>query len=364
MSSRRATEGSWPAWLRVVLSCDRQSFTVKDVLDAAWFRGALDKPLARVLEAHACEQQAATLDQEPDQETLQSMSEEFRYHRDLLTAEETETWLASRDLTEDDFGSFFLRAYWLEKQAPRPAPVILPYPEIPAELLDLLRVDLMLSGDFDSLAEAASWRAVALRQSDSTLDAAPERARFFDRTGLSEAGLTAALGQIERDAGWFEECLRMEAAFGRLSALWLNQAERARALASRRHGLTRLQIESLLAPSRDAAQEAVLCLRENQASMEELAQACGSHREQRDLFLEDFAPDLQQLFVCAQPGEVLNLPEDDSGFLVCRILAKHDPDLADADVSSRIDQKLLEDRFSELTRDRIQWVQPAARPHE
>jgi hypothetical protein len=355
MSSRRATAGSWPAHERVILSCDAQPFTVRDVLDCAWFRGELETPWRRSLQGRACEAQAAESGREPDAEILQTMSEEFRYQHELLTAEETERWLAGHDLSEDDFAGYFARAYWLDTEPAHPVPPDLAYPQATPEILDLLRIDLLMSGEFDSLCRSLSWRAAAARAEASSSDA--ERGAFFERTGIAEADLAGTLDQLGRDLRWFHQCLLMEAAFNNLSRRWLDQEKRARALASRRHGLTRLQLESFLASSPDAAREAVLCLRENEASMTELAEACGSHCEQRELFLEDFAPELQQLFVCAAPGEVLELPQDDSGFLVCRVAAKLEPDLTNAIVASRIDESLLQARFSDLTRDCIQWVQ-------
>jgi hypothetical protein len=362
MSSRRATEGSWQAHQRLVLSCNRQRFSVKDVLDTAWFSGALELPWTRLLQALACERRAAELDQQADAEALQAMSEEFRYDRDLLTAEETETWLAGRDLTEDDFGDYFLRDYWRQHLEPQPEPDRVPYPDAAADLCELLRVDLVISGEFDGLAQALSWRVAALgneHNAGADVVMAKEKASFFQRTGLSEPGLARALAQLERGREWFEQCLQREAAFRTLSGRWLSEEARARALTSRRPGLTRVEIKTLIAPTQDAAREAVLCLRENESTIEDLAKACGSNCEHKRLFLEDFEAEIQQAFLCATPGEVLGLQESDSGFLVCRVVGKLEPRLDDEEVKTRIDQRLLESGFSELTHDRVQWARGA-----
>jgi hypothetical protein len=337
---------------------------VKDVLDTAWFTGALELPWTRLLQGRACDRRAAELDQQADAESLQTMSEEFRYHRDLLTVEETESWLVGRDLTEDDFGDYFLRDYWRQHLSPPAEPEQLPYPDAEADLRELLRVELVMSGEFDALAQALSWRVAALGDEDKAhAGGAPadEKASFFQRTGLSESGLARALAQLERGPEWFQQCLQREAAFRGLSGRWLSEEERARALNSRRPGLTRVEIETLIAPTQDAAREAVLCLRENESTIEDLAKACGSNCEHKRLFLEDFETDIQQAFLCAAPGEVLGLQENDSGFLVCRVVGKVEPRLDDEEVITRIDQRLLEARFSELTHDRVQWVRGAER---
>src|SRR6266404_3739485 len=100
---------------RVVMSAKGDEFCVRDVLDAAWFRGELEAAWTRLLQEAACEALADERALEAEAETLQAMSEEFRYERDLLTAEETEQWLVARDLTEEEFSSWFQRRYWYER---------------------------------------------------------------------------------------------------------------------------------------------------------------------------------------------------------------------------------------------------------
>src|SRR5689334_5456994 len=85
-----------PGFQRVVLRFADAEFTVKDVLDTAWLRADLQPLWRQLLESLACQQRADELDQEAEDVALQAMSEEFRYERQLLTAEETEHWLAAR----------------------------------------------------------------------------------------------------------------------------------------------------------------------------------------------------------------------------------------------------------------------------
>src|SRR5262245_40479349 len=233
MDSGRATMGSWPASRRVVLSCGDKQFTLKDVLDAAWVRGALNAPWARFLEADTLETSAAELNREPDPETLQLMSEEFRYGRDLLTAEETENWLSARDLNEEDFSEHFLRTYWLEHhdELPSREMISVTYPQADIDLLEKFRVDLILSGDLDELVEQFCWRVAALGH------ASLGREHEISPQVSPGAELRAAVPRLDRDEAWLTECLQMERDFSALREQWLSQEERARALVSRRPGL-------------------------------------------------------------------------------------------------------------------------------
>jgi len=46
-----------------------------------------------------------------DEAAISAAAEQFRYRHDLITADETEAWLANRGLTFDDFSDYFARQY-------------------------------------------------------------------------------------------------------------------------------------------------------------------------------------------------------------------------------------------------------------
>src|SRR6476660_6145273 len=100
-----------PAYSRVVLFRGQSGVTVEDILAISWFLGELAGPWRELLAVVACEESASESDQEVDDETLTSMLEDFRYERELLTVEETESWLAARDLTEEDLSDYLVRRY-------------------------------------------------------------------------------------------------------------------------------------------------------------------------------------------------------------------------------------------------------------
>ena len=69
------------------------AFTIDDVLHAAAFRGELHHRWQELCHALACEEVALQNGHALDEELLQSLCDEFRYSRELVTAEETEAWL-------------------------------------------------------------------------------------------------------------------------------------------------------------------------------------------------------------------------------------------------------------------------------
>ena len=349
-----------PAYSRVVLFRGQDGVTVEDILAFGWFLGELAASWRELLAALACEECASESGMEVDDEALTSMLEEFRYERELLTVEETERWLAARDLTEDDLSDYLLRRYWRENPPGSARAEDSNFLESSPELREMLRADLLFSGKFDRLTRSMSWRLAGLPD-QGEVEASPEmlsdeRARFFERTGLNEASLPAALNQLNRTPSWLEDCLRTEVAYRRVCDALLTSEARARTLAVMRLPLTRVTIETLTLRSGNAAQEAVLCLKENRLSTAELAKECGACWDRQELFLQDCDTNFQQELLSAAPGEVLAPKPYDEGFLVTRIDAKKDPELADNQVRGRIDRHLLKSHFSELASRNIRWV--------
>ncbi len=65
--------------------------------------------------------------------------------------------------------------------------------------------------------------------------------------------------------------------------------------------------------------------------------------------LEDVPADVQQRFLSVSAGEVLEPIARGDGFELCRIIKKIEPQPGDPTVKLRIDQRLLDRHFSELT---------------
>jgi len=82
----------------------------------------------------------------------------------------------------------------------------------------------------------------------------------------------------------------MEVRYRQVCDTLLTDEARARALVAQRLLLTRVKIEMLTLRSRDAAQEAVLCLKEKLLSKEELAKECRASWNLRNSFWEIASP--------------------------------------------------------------------------
>src|SRR5437016_788607 len=96
----------------IVCTCQGKEYTARDAIDLALFRGAIKGPWNEFLRTIAATNHAEELDLELDPDAIDAAAESFRYEHDLITAEETERWLAKRALTLEDFSDYFARGYW------------------------------------------------------------------------------------------------------------------------------------------------------------------------------------------------------------------------------------------------------------
>ena len=348
----------------VVCACGEQEYKARDAIEAALFRSELQPSWTQFLRCLKAEMRADELELELDDDAIDAAAEAFRYQHDLITAEETEQWLAERGLTLDDFGDYFARQRWPGAIEDEIEPDDIDFASAPPEQRELFTAELILSGGLDRLTTQLIWRLAAVAASDKE-DVDPgaiatERQMFFKRIKFDETKLGDWLSQIGRDSRWFDKAIAMEASYRRCCQTLLDPRAREKELVMLRMPLTRFEAEVIELESRDAAQEALFCIREDGMSMEEVATE-GRYPYRRISFLEEDAPsDLQQKILSIAVGDVLEPIARGDGFELYRIANKIEPRLDDSVIQQRIDQRLLERHFFKLTAKYIKPRLPAA----
>ena len=322
-----------------------------DAVDAAIFRGELQEKWQAFLRHVAAEERADELELELDESAISAAAEEFRYRHDLITAEETERWLSNRGLTFEDFSDYFARQYCVDAVDEGLSPERIGYTSAAPELRDLFVAELILSGALEEITTKLMWRLAArCAGNEPTSEAiAAEKRKFLNRIAIEPALLTSWLDEMGRDSQWLDEMLAIEAAYkAHCDALLVPEA-RQRELMALRLRLTRFEIELIELESHDAAKEALFCVREDGMSMEEVATDGRYPYRRVDSLLEDLPTDAQQKYLSVSQGEVLEAMPRGDGFELCRVVRKIEPRLEDPTVKLRIDQRLLNQYFSDLT---------------
>ena len=182
----------------------------------------------------------------------------------------------------------------------------------------------------------------------------------MQRSGVSEDQLADWLERLGRDPAWFRDALELEAIHRRECDRILSRQAREHEIAALRLPLTRFEVETIELDSLDAAREALLCVREDGMSMEEVAAEGRYPYRNTTVLLEEIPEDLQQKFLSVHPGEILEPIVHGDGFHLCRIIGKAEPDIDDPVVKMRAEDRILDRHFSDLTTRHILWrVLPA-----
>ena len=335
----------------IVCACGTQEYTAGDAVDAAIFRGELEEKWQAFLRHIAAEERADELELELDESAISAAAEEFRYRHDLIAAEETERWLANRGLTFEDFSDYFARQYCVGAVGEDLSSERIGYTSAAPELRDLFIAELILSGVLQDMINKLMWRLAArCAGKEPTPEAiAAEKQKFSHRIRVEPAQLADWLGEMGRDSQWLNEMLAIEEAYvAHCNALLVPEA-RQRELMALRLRLTRFEIELIELESRDAAREALFCVREDGMSMEEVATDGRYPYRRANFLLEDLPADAQQKYLSVSEGELLEPMPHNDGFELCRVIKKVEPLLEDPTVKLRIDQRLLNQYFSNLT---------------
>jgi hypothetical protein len=345
----------------VVCACEKQEYRAREAIDAAHFRGQVDSLWQEFQQKLVAEKQADEQEINLDEAAIESAAEAFRYEHDLITAEETERWLAIHGLNLDNFSDYFSRQY-CGQALPEVEYDPSAFDSSSFELRDLFTVDLIMSGHLERMIMQLSWR-LAARSAAPPEELSPdaieaERHRFLEHSGLTPDQLPQWLERLGRDSDWFEQTVAMEAAYQQRNQMLLTPQARKREIATLRLQLTRFESEVIELESRDAAKEALFCVREDGFSMEEVA-AEGRYPYRCVSFLQEDIPDeLQQKFLSVAPGEVLEpIPRGDS-FELHRIIRKIEPQADDPAVLERVENRILERHYSELA---ARYVEPRLR---
>jgi hypothetical protein len=335
----------------IVCACGTHEYTARDAIDGAMFRGELEEKWRIFLRHVAAEERADELELELDESAISTAAEEFRYRHDLITAEETEIWLANRGLTLDSFSDYFARQYCVGTVEEGFSPERIEYTSADPELREMFVAELILSEALDDMTVKLMWRLAARCAGGEPASEAitAEKQKFFDRLGIEQTQLADWLKELGRDSQWLNEMLATEAAYAMHCDRLLVPEARQRELKGMQLRLTRFEIEQIELESHDAAKEALFCVREDGMSMEEVATEGRYPYRRAELLLDDVPADAQQKYLSVSQGDLLEPTPHGDGFELCRIIKKVEPRLEDPFVRLRVDQRLLDRYFSDLT---------------
>jgi hypothetical protein len=341
----------WPQLDREVLSFGGEAVTYRELL----LTGAATGLVSRlVVEVAAGERLRCSSPEGPPRDAVRAEAKRFRVARHLESGQDLRVWLASRELTLDEFDHYLSRvvarsnAGGNEPDAEPAAGADAEWGELGSKLL------------FAELAFSGAWRVFA--DTAVRLFAAERLARQGGPTG---DGPEAGQGQTPegRLGPATAEVLKVLRPFGAFDPAWCG--ERLEVLRSRVRALEEIErqvrgsggvkarlkdsrlewalfrYDELPLRSQAAAMEALSCARADGLPADEIARRAGTELTARRARREELPAGHAAILDGAVQGEAVGPVAREGGFSVLWLRDRSRPDIADSEVAERAVAELL-----------------------
>jgi hypothetical protein len=316
------------------LTVDGRAYTVADVAVAALWLGEWSGLQARAAAGIAVD---AGAHDPPPAHDVEATAEAFRRGRQLLAAEDIESWLHRRGLSAGEW------MRWVRMDVARRAAPGAATDGVPSA--DALYAEAICSG---ALARAGRWLAEVLVSPRPRSPGGPSR--LPDPSRLAPLGIDTArareVAELLRDRRSAvqelgEAVAGPEAIAGRVRAM---QAEWL---------LVDYRVLSLDAES--AAREALLCIRDDGMTMEETAELAGGDVAHEHALLADVPDEVQAQLLSASRGELVGPLAAGTRSAVMVVDAKVAPSPDDPEVARRAKRDLLVRALEREISARVEW---------
>lgn len=318
---------------QLVFSIGRQQYYWDDVILSArrWGDWAdLEKELR---EGIACLKRLDEAEEEFDPEALESAANDFRYERDLLTAEEAEAWLNRWNLSADSWMEYLRRFILRRKWADQLVQIVARYRVTKKEIHSSLHAEAICSGHLARFARALAARA-------SAYEKALEAGWVRDEPKSAEA--TGRIRLLE--ASYQRFCDHVVDAQG-----IKNQVD------SHRLDWIRIGCRYVLFSQEQMAREAALCARDDGMQLDEVAANAGIALQNATMYLDEVEPSLRDRFLSAEKGALVGPLNWDKAFGLFLVEDKIIPAVEDPEIKQRAQETLLESAVNREINKRLKW---------
>ncbi|HXH09282.1 MAG TPA: hypothetical protein VNP04_05900 [Alphaproteobacteria bacterium] len=347
---------------QTVFTIGNQGYTWADVVLAAHLWGDWATMEQDVRAGLACLKHMENTGEGPTAAEVQAAAREFRYARQLISAQEAEAWLAHRHLSPETWLAYLQRSVLRQQWSSRLRELLLQYPITAAEVAQHIVSEGICSGKLAEYAQKLAARAAIHARGREAMTAEPPgsateaaQSRICQLPPL-RPDICRLLGlPPERCRERLHTLLGLEAEFERVCRSILTPKTLQDQL--RVHGLDwiRLDCHCLMVPQEQMAREALLCVREASMTLAEVAAHAHIDMQHIRWYLEDVEPMLQPYFLAARQGEWLGPFCVGDAYALFWVLDKVMPAIDAPDIRRRAEQRVLRRLIDEAIDTQVRW---------
>jgi hypothetical protein len=325
-----------------------------DVAIAAMARGDWSAFERGLTEGLACAAHADASGSGPTADAIDAAGTAFRYDRDLISATEMNEWLDGLGLSLEEWSTYLKRTLLRRELRDAVEDVLDSYQPSAAALIQASFVEGVCSGSFHSFAEKFAGRAALIGDL---------LARTASGSEPSPASDAAAHQLVHAHAHWLSSrpagdavararrILAIESAYNAAVVHLLGEASLPEIVHRHRMDWRLIETDTVVFSTEHAAREAILCIRDEQLSLQHVASLARRTAERRCRFADTI--DAADRMLTADPGSLMGPEAVDDGFEVTRLVGCTWPSLDDPRIAERARAAAVEAAVQEAVRERV-----------
>lgn len=317
----------------VIFTVGSAHYRLRDVVRAARVWGDFDDLLESVRQGIACVDRATEEGTLPPATEIEAAAAEFRYDRDLISADETHAWLGHWGLTLETWTRYLQRCVLRERWKTELAGLVSGRAVSRQKIDEAVRVEGICSGRYGRVAHKLAGRVAA-------------HARAREEGALSDDGAT------------WEPALELgtlDAALERLRAEVVTPMAIRAEVGTRHLDWVRLECECLWFRDLQVAREAALCVRQDGRELAQVAVDARAELQHIRFRLEEAEPTWRDHLLGARAGDLLGPLARDDGFVLLAVRAKALPRPEDPEIYRLAEAALLQRAIDREVASRVKW---------
>jgi len=337
----------------VVFSMEEEPYRWRDVILAAVRWGHWRAVERRVREGAACAIHAEEAGEPFPTDVLDAAGREFRYERDLVTAQSMEDWLNRWGLTVKEWSDRLNRQYQRERHPERCAELVAQHPLSDDEAAQLTLVDAICSGELGKWARTLASRAAVHARMAPATEAEIARSTTSAQEILSVAGL------LDMDESEQTEATRrlehIDDSFERFRASQLTERALKDYVGHHQLEWVRFGCRVMAFPDEGMAAEAALLLREDNEGFTGVYSVAHTEPRAERFFLDQIEGPMRERFLGARPGDLLGPVLINDEYVLYQIEEKLLPNTGDPDIRKRAEEGVLRIALDRQVDRQVRW---------
>lgn len=335
----------------IVFSMDGEPYRWRDVLVAAVRWGDWRTAEQRARHGAACVAHAESTDDPLPSGALDAAGREFRYDRDLITAQSMEEWLGRWGLSVADWSGHLSRELHRARSVASIEHVLARHPIPDQDVTELALIDAICSGAL--MRWARSLAAHVATHARSGANGPPVR------DALPDAALTRIAVLIDVDAETLAETDRrleaVEESYRAFCTAQVNDRALRDYISQRQLDWIQFDCRMLAFPEEGMAAEAALMMREDGEQFTGVYRVAHAEPRAARFFLDEIDDRVRDRFIGARAGDLLGPIHLDDEYVVYEIRKKVLPTTEDPAVRQRAEEGLLKLALDRQLDRQVRW---------